>query len=255
MLLLFGSVYKDMNCIYSFSVESYSIDYVYIGQTQNLITRLNNHVSSMHNLGNTSNPLYSLNSDKDVTSMIFTVHFAIKNYQTLWLEQNSSITPEFLFILKAFNEYQLCIRELTLIHYYKPGLNVQQVAKFTFMNWKQGMKATLPSYINSPSFTSHLEYVFEHDNTQLTIFNFSLFYQLCQSTSINYNSGDSWLVWFIGYAEQRANFSLQRNQSCFSFYSSSQDFLSIIKSKLCLECVIHYTKKGDYALHITYRED
>lgn len=244
-----------MNCIYSFSLESFSIDYVYIGQTQNVVNRLKSHLSSMRNSAITSSHLYTQINKKGMSSMVFSIHYMEKNYQTLWLEHNSSISPEFLFILKAFNEYHLCIRELALIHYYKPGLNVEKGVKFTFLNWEKGMQASLPSFVSTPSFTKYLEHLVESDNTHLFIFDFSIFYQLCQSTNIHYNGTESWLVWFIGYSEQRGIFLLYRGYSSFSFYSSSQTFLHLIKENLHLKSVIVDNKKGQYTLNITSRQD
>lgn len=129
----FGEAFQGMNCIYSFSMVSFDPVGMYIGQTQSIMNRLHAHVAGMRG-ARTNHLLYAFAYQNGMSAMVFSVHLVGKSYQTLWLEQNSSITPEFLVILKAFNEYHLAIYELALLQYYRPGLNSNYFIAFSFMN-------------------------------------------------------------------------------------------------------------------------
>lgn len=65
----------------------------------------------------------------------FSIHLAIPKIKTIWLKDHSVISPQFIPIFKAFNEYQLGIYEQALFNYYKPQLNSQLQCKFTFLTW------------------------------------------------------------------------------------------------------------------------
>lgn len=224
----FAQEYIGMNCIYSFHTEDCSIQETYIGQTQNVLNRVYKHLEDSGK-GNASRFHKFLAENKD--SIYFSVNIAIPKFDKLWFKDHSSISPNFLTILKAFNEYQLGSYEQALFTHYKPGLNTNLVSKFLFLNYTPGSSADLMQYLGSNQ---------SHDIINLIDlnkkeFDFTLYYDLCLSRNSKSKADNGWLEWFVGYTEQRGNFNVYFKRKSITFFSNSIEFLNYIKENLNLE--------------------
>lgn len=242
--------YVNHDCIYSFSpVENPQMETTYIGLTQNVANRLTYHIQIIRNpdkhMGSLGPYVYELGLDK----INFNVILSYPKFKTLWLEENNSITPEFLYILKAFSEYRLGISEQAMFNYFNPGLNVDKTTMFTFYNWIKGYSDTndTTKFIGSPESLDLIKV--NHSG-----FNFDLHHALSHHRNV-ISVDQEWLEWFVGFCDQRPVHGNYFRNKAFFINSQNEHFLDYIKQCLQLNAPVKSRGISKSALGIYNSKD
>ena len=146
--------YKDLACIYSFSTASVILSHLttkegggnlpelslktsYIGQTQDIFSRLKAHYFTSKRIKrqNSFNLLYNYCTEVGgIKNLNFNIILTFPTFQSLYIKECGTLSPEFKFILQSFTEFKLGLYEQALISYLNPRLNTTKLINFTFFN-------------------------------------------------------------------------------------------------------------------------
>lgn len=253
---IIGSIsqkFKDQACIYCFIDPEFSINKLYIGQTQEIESRLKGHYwTSIRKSKNFSyekcedtGGLYNhIIKSGGIDNLYFNVLINFPTFQSLYVkEYGQEPDPELKYILQSFTEFKLGIYEQALISHYKPGLNKAKLIQFTFNNWVPGTVKSnrFISFFSSVSgkeiydkFISSRLATIENEagNTMIrpgsgTKFNFLLYYELCKHRNINPMEQFE-LEWLVGYIERKGIEDERYDTKSLTLSSKNQDFLLFI---------------------------
>lgn len=120
----------------------FSINNLYIGQTQNVSTRLHYHYLISKS---TSKKVFFTAKQEglyfyilklgDIEKLNYNTLINFPTFQYLYFKEfGYNPNPELLFILQSFTEFKLGLYEQALISYYNPGLNITKLINFIFIN-------------------------------------------------------------------------------------------------------------------------
>ena len=277
--------YKDLACIYSFSAASVVLSHLttkeggglqpelsmktsYIGQTQDIFSRLKAHYFTSKRIKrqNSFNLLYNYCTEVGgIKNLNFNIILTFPTFQSLYIKECGTLSPEFKFILQSFTEFKLGLYEQALISYLNPGLNTTKLINFTFFNWSFGKfkPATFVSFFETSKGYEIYKFVSarltfppvqltkvspkakneggevnkykEKDriNTKFNNFDFTLYFKLCEFRNIE-PLKISELEWLVGFMEKNCRGLTRYDTNCLMLSSKNVNFLLFLKNKLGL---------------------
>lgn len=261
-----GLNFNELACIYSFSniqsntvqqglcTNNLELNSFYIGQTQNLLSRLKSHYFTSNSQSKIkTNLLYNCSKELGgLQNLLFNTHFTFPTFQSQFIKEYDYCTPEFKFILQSFTEFKLALYEQAIISYSNPQLNSSKVIQFSFNNWSIG-KVKNGIFISFFE-TSKGNQLLAQEN-ESNYFNFDLYYELCEYRNINPIS-QAELEWLVGFIERKGTVLKRFDTYSLLLSSKNNNFLLNLKQKLGITVnPILNGPKNAYLLHFANKLD